>query len=81
TFKIDLPSELKARGIHPMFHTSLLRIHVPNDDRRFPGRLAAQAFNLSEEPMDEWDVREIAAHTGTGKDAIFKVVWKAGDHT
>ncbi|KZV91302.1 hypothetical protein EXIGLDRAFT_593158, partial [Exidia glandulosa HHB12029] len=53
TFKIDLPSELKARGVHPMFHASLLRIHVPNDDRRFPGRTAAQVLKL-DEPGDEW---------------------------
>ena len=32
TFEIDLPSELKRRGFHPKFHSSLLRIHVPNDD-------------------------------------------------
>jgi hypothetical protein len=38
SYKIDLPSELKRKGIHPSFHASLLRIHHPNDDRRFPGR-------------------------------------------
>ena len=36
SFKVDLPSELKRRGVHPVFHASLLRIHIPNDDRLFP---------------------------------------------
>ncbi|EJD38691.1 hypothetical protein AURDEDRAFT_71890, partial [Auricularia subglabra TFB-10046 SS5] len=80
-FKVDLPSELKALGIHPMFHSSLLRVHVANDDGRFPGRLASQAFNLGDEPADDWEVQEIETHTGAGKDAVFKVVWKAGDHS
>jgi hypothetical protein len=36
TYKVNLPPELKQRGIHPVFHALLLRIHIPNDDRRFP---------------------------------------------
>ncbi|EJD33768.1 hypothetical protein AURDEDRAFT_32249, partial [Auricularia subglabra TFB-10046 SS5] len=78
TFRIDLPDELKARGIHPMFHASLLRVHVPNDDRRFPSRLAYQVFDLGDKD-DLSDVKEIMTHSGTGRDALFKVVWKAGD--
>ena len=31
TFKLDLPSDLKQRGIHPVFHSSLLRIHNANN--------------------------------------------------
>ena len=38
TFGIDLPSELKKRGLHSRFHASLLHIHIPNDDWRFPGQ-------------------------------------------
>ncbi|OAX34377.1 hypothetical protein K503DRAFT_698858, partial [Rhizopogon vinicolor AM-OR11-026] len=38
SFLLDLPSDLKQRGLHPAFHAHLLRPHVPNDDRRFPGR-------------------------------------------
>ena len=37
-YKIALPPDLLRRGIHPIFHASLLRIHIPNDDRRFPAR-------------------------------------------
>ena len=37
SYKLDLPARLKQRGVHPVFHSSLLRIHVPNDDHLFPG--------------------------------------------
>jgi hypothetical protein len=37
SYRIDLPRHLKHRGIHDSFHASLLRIHLPNDDRLFPG--------------------------------------------
>ncbi|EJD36172.1 hypothetical protein AURDEDRAFT_29855, partial [Auricularia subglabra TFB-10046 SS5] len=80
TFKLQLPDELKARGVHPMFHASFLRVHVPNDDRRFPGRSAVQTLNLGVQSED-LEVREIQGHTGAGKNALFKVVWKSGDAT
>jgi hypothetical protein len=37
SFKLDLPDRLKQRGVHPVFHSSYLREHIPNDDRLFPG--------------------------------------------
>jgi hypothetical protein len=33
SFQIELPDNLRQRGVHDMFHSSLLRVHVPNDDR------------------------------------------------
>ena len=39
--------------IHPVFHSSLLRIHVPNDDQLFLGWQEMQVANFGEsEP--EW---------------------------
>lgn len=55
SFKIDLPSHLKQRGIHDVFHSSLLRIHVPNDDRLFPGRLDTQ-LTIDVRNPGEWTV-------------------------
>ncbi|KAF7331995.1 CCHC-type domain-containing protein [Mycena kentingensis (nom. inval.)] len=78
TFKLDIPSELKRRGIHPAFHSSLLRIHIPNDDRRFPGRQVAQVTGIGE-GSDEWAVRKIIAHSGKGSDVKFEVKWMNGD--
>lgn len=32
TYKINLPPYLKCRGLHDVFHASLLQIHKPNDN-------------------------------------------------
>lgn len=74
------PSELKQRGLHPVFHASLLRVHVPNDDRLFPGRLHSQV-GLTAEPDNEWKIKGIVAHKGKGRDAVFEVEWATGDKT
>ena len=33
---LDLPRELTAQRVHPMFHASLIWAHIPNNDGRFP---------------------------------------------
>ncbi|OCB89388.1 hypothetical protein A7U60_g3479 [Sanghuangporus baumii] len=53
---------------------------MPNDDRLFPGRDISQVTNL-EDGTNEWVVELIDTHYGKGTDSLFKVVWKAGDHT
>ncbi|KAG8720806.1 hypothetical protein FRC09_008934 [Ceratobasidium sp. 395] len=80
TYKVDLPSALSARGIHPVFHASLLRPHIPNDDRKFPGRSEEQIIVLDKEP-EEWAVDRILTHAGKGRDAEFKLLWKSGDYS
>jgi len=81
SFLLDLPSRMRSQGIHPVFHSSLLRIHLPNDDRRFPGCLDMQVLHFDDEWEPEWTVSKIRSHSGAGEDAIFKVEWKAGDVT
>ena len=80
SFKVDLPSSFIQRGVHPVFHSSLLRIHVPNDDRRFPGRLDSQ---LKETPdaEEQWKIEKIVSHSGAREHALFKVQWSTGDVT
>ncbi|KAJ3474431.1 hypothetical protein NLI96_g12462 [Meripilus lineatus] len=80
TYKLELPQELKARGINDAFHASLLRQHIPNDDRRFPGRLPHQIPGFGEHPK-EWIVDRIISHSGKGSDAEFEVQWSTGDIT
>ncbi|KAI9568227.1 hypothetical protein HD554DRAFT_1990657, partial [Boletus coccyginus] len=36
-YRLDLPDRMRQWGIHPVFHASLLHIHIPNNDRLFPG--------------------------------------------
>ena len=80
SFELDLPARLKQRGIHPVFHSSLLRIHVPNDDRLFPGRQETQVADFGEtEP--EWSVERILSHYGSSTDALFEVKWASGNIT
>jgi hypothetical protein len=74
SFKIELPSHLKQRGVHDVFHASILRIHIPNDDRLFPGRLFTQ-LNAGNENESEWAVNKITSHSGSSQDSIFEVLW------
>ncbi|KAI0066377.1 hypothetical protein BV25DRAFT_1771488, partial [Artomyces pyxidatus] len=80
TYQLDLSPELKARGIHNAFHASLLRAHVPNDDRRFPGRQFNQLLGFNE-AASEWAVERILSHSGQGIDAQFEICWTTGDVT
>jgi hypothetical protein len=77
-FLLDLPSDLRQCSLHPSFHAQLLRLHVPNDNQRFPGREVKQLLSLGN--AIEWAVSETATHHGKGADTLFKVVWKAGNH-
>jgi hypothetical protein len=80
SFRLDLPSRLKQRGVHDVFHASLLRIHHPNDDRLFPGRLDNQ-LGGDVDPEGEWAVDKILSHHGSKRDAVFEIKWQAGDIT
>ncbi|GAW07457.1 gag-pol polyprotein [Lentinula edodes] len=72
SFRVSLPNHFIQRGVHPVFHSSLLRIHVPNDDRRFPGRHDTQ---LHESPVaqPQWRIEKILSHTGSQRHAIFQL--------
>ena len=80
SFRIELPANLKRRGVHDVFHSSLLREHIPNDDRLFPGRLDAQLGNTPE-TEGEWAVDRILSHAGASTDSVFEIKWKSGDIT
>jgi hypothetical protein len=80
SFRIALPVNLKSRGLHDVFHASLLRIHAPNDDRLFPGRLDSQVEHLGG-TEGEWMIERVRTHAGQGLGALFEVLWKSGDIT
>lgn len=80
SYRVDLPDNLKRRGIHNVFHAALLKLHVPNDDRLFPGRSYEQVC-VDLEHETEWSIDKILSHVGTGENATFEVKWKAGDIT
>ncbi|KAJ7656513.1 hypothetical protein DFH06DRAFT_1328787 [Mycena polygramma] len=70
---------MKQRGIHDVFHSSLLCIHSPNDDRRFPGRLECQLGISLDDETNEWAVDRIVSHYGRRTKALFEILWKSGD--
>ena len=80
SFKLELPNELKQTEVHNIFHLSLLRIHISNDDRLFPGQQENQ-LRLRPEVEEEWAVEEVLSHHGSKGDIIFELKWKSGDIT
>ncbi|KAJ3500417.1 hypothetical protein NMY22_g19268 [Coprinellus aureogranulatus] len=75
--RLELSDSLKQRGVHDIFHASLLHVHIPNDDRLFPGRSDEQVIASSEE-NNEWAIDCILRHAKSGRDALFWVQWRAG---
>ncbi|EIW84843.1 hypothetical protein CONPUDRAFT_18604, partial [Coniophora puteana RWD-64-598 SS2] len=80
SYRVELPDRMKQRGIHDVFHSSLLRIHVPNDDRLFPGRLEYQIADF-DMPDVEWSVDRILSHKGSRSNAMFEILWQSGDRS
>ena len=77
SFRLDLPSELRQRGVHPAFHANLLWIHVPNDDRRFPGRQIPQIIGIGR--SEDLSVDKILRHHGKGRDSLFELRYTTSD--
>ena len=80
SFQIELLIHLKQRGVHNVFHSSLLRIHIPNDDWLFPVRMDTQIGD-GPDVKDEWAVDVIWSHARSGESAVFEIIWKSGDTT
>jgi len=81
SFAVELPAQLKWHGVHDVFHASLLRIHVPNDDRLLPECLNSQLGSNGVVAEPEWAVDRILEHAGCGSDALFQMQWQSGDVT
>ena len=62
TVRLELPPELTAWRVHPTFHVSLVRAHVPNNNKRFPCRDTATGYDFGTTDEPEWFINEILAH-------------------
>jgi hypothetical protein len=80
-YTLDLPPELKAQRIHPLFHVTRLRPHNKNDDALFPKREVCAYYNFGDAEDEEWLVDDILAHQWKGKKVSFLVQWNLGDTT
>ncbi|EJD34649.1 hypothetical protein AURDEDRAFT_30070, partial [Auricularia subglabra TFB-10046 SS5] len=79
-YELELPPELKKRRIHPTFHVSLLREHVPSDDDRFPGRNISELTAL-DNLTTEVTVHEIVGYRWKDNKLSFFVTWSDGHTT
>ena len=80
TVTLELLPELTAQWVHPTFHMSLLRAHIPNDNARFPHHdtKACYDFGAADEP--EWFVDEILAHHWVDSTGLeLQVHWTLGN--
>ncbi|KAJ3543853.1 hypothetical protein NM688_g5811 [Phlebia brevispora] len=81
TYRLQLPEDLAARGIHPTFHAKLLRRHEPNDDTMFPRRETCILYDMGQPDDAEWVVEAILGHRWVGNKVEFHVQWSLGDNT
>jgi hypothetical protein len=81
TATLGLPDSMVKRKIHTVFHTSLLRPHVPNDDDRFPARKNEVFYDFGSDLDGETLVDAIIGHTWEKNTIKFRVQWADGDVT
>ncbi|KAF9486903.1 hypothetical protein BDN71DRAFT_1405491, partial [Pleurotus eryngii] len=80
SYEIQLPRDLVQRGMHNVFHALLLQMHVPNDDRLFPGCSWDQISGV-ESQGKEWAIKDIRSHSGKSTESVFEIEWASGDVT
>ena len=78
---LNLPDQLKAHRVHPMFHMELLWTHEPNDDTMFPRRDTQVFYDVSNDKYVEWVVNELVTHRWKGTLIKFLVKWNLSDTT
>jgi hypothetical protein len=81
SYRIDLPTQLRARNLHDRFHRSKLRPYHANDDALFPHREAHAYYDFGTPDDQEWLVEEILAHKWDRNQLYFQVHWNLGDTT
>src|SRR6266481_9874009 len=82
TITLELPPELKARQIHPMFHVKLFRAHIPNDNERFSCQDTPSYYDFGATDEPKWFVDDILAHHWVSPTSLeLQVCWTIGDVT
>jgi hypothetical protein len=81
TYRVELPTQLRARNLHDRFHRSKLRPYYANDDALFPHREAHAYYDFGTPDDQEWLVDDILAHKWDKSKLSFQVHWNMGDTT
>ena len=63
--------------MHPTFHANLLQIHVPNNDRWYPGHQIPQIIGIGR--FKDLSVDKILQHHGKGQDSLFELQHTTSD--
>ena len=62
TYTLNLPDQLKAHRVHPMFHVGLLWAHEPNNDIMFLRRNTQAFYDVGTNDEAEWVVDKLLTH-------------------
>ena len=81
SYKVELPSHLRARNLHDRFHQSKIRPYHANDDALFPHREALTYYDFGIPDDQEWLVDEILSHKWEQKSLSLQIQWNLGDTT
>ena len=80
TVTLELLPELVNRQVHPTFHMSLIRAHVPNNNGRFPHHDTKSYYDFGSTDKPEWFVDEILAHHWISPNALeLQIHWTLRD--
>jgi hypothetical protein len=80
-YTLDLPQELKAQKIHPLFHATKLHPYNKNNNSVFPKREVRAYYDFGDAEDIEWLVDDIITHQWKGNQVSFLVQWNLGDTT
>ncbi|KIK33360.1 hypothetical protein CY34DRAFT_33595, partial [Suillus luteus UH-Slu-Lm8-n1] len=73
TYTLDLPTHT---NIHPTFHASELRRHVPNDTSLYPSReLHKPGTIVTNTGAEEWEIEHILDRRQRGRGCQYLVRW------
>ena len=74
--------ELTAWRVHPTFHTSLIRAHIPDNNGRFPHHDTKSYYDFGAADEPECFIDEILGHCWVNQSELeFQAHWTLGDVT
>jgi hypothetical protein len=81
SYRIELPTQLRARHLHDWFYQCKLHPYHANDDMLFPHREAHMFYDFGTPDKQEWLVDEIIDHMWDTDHLLFQIHWNMGDST